>query len=126
MKTWMRRRARRLERPAGTLDVGGVAARECGDHRAADVRGDHADGFGVRLGRDRETGLDDVHAERRELVRQLELLVDPHRKSGRLLAVAQGGVEDRDALGGHEPPPGGRLSLVAEPWPAVQFIVIVF
>ena len=63
-----------------------------------DVRGDRPHRLGVRLRRDREAGLDDVDAERRELARQLQLLVDPHRKAGRLLAVAQGGVEDRQPV----------------------------
>src|SRR5581483_914743 len=46
-----------------------------------------------------EAGLDDVHAEALELARDRELLLDVHRASGRLLAVAQGGVEDADVVG---------------------------
>ena len=43
---------------------------------------------------DREPGLDDVDAEARELLGDLELLADVERDAGRLLAVAQGRVED--------------------------------
>ena len=43
---------------------------------------------------DREPGLDDVDAEPRELLGDLELLAARERDAGRLLAVAQGGVED--------------------------------
>src|SRR4029453_14388476 len=73
MKTWIRRRAAgcsaqparsmsgggaRAGRPGGA-DVGGGAAREGADDRAADVRRDDAYRFSVRLGRDGETRLDD-------------------------------------------------------------------
>ena len=89
------------ERRAGPVDVGGAAAREPGNDRAVDERGNHAHRFGIRLGRDREPGLDDVDAERRELPGQLQLLVDPHREARSLLAVAQGRVEDREPVGRH-------------------------
>ncbi len=46
-------------------------------------------------------GLDDVDAEGVELPGQADLLVDPHRESRRLLAVAQGRVEHRQAVAFH-------------------------
>ena len=49
--------------------------------------------------RDREAGLDHVHAEPLELRRDLRLLVRLKRDAGRLLAVAKSGVEDRDPAG---------------------------
>ena len=55
--------------------------------------------LGVGLGRDRKPGLDDVDAQRLELPRQADLLVDAHREPGRLLAVAQGRVEDDQPVG---------------------------
>jgi hypothetical protein len=45
---------------------------------------------------DREAGLDDVDVQARELARDLDLLGGVERDAGRLLAVAQGGVEDAD------------------------------
>ena len=50
---------------------------------------------------DREAGLDDVHAEVAEGVGDLELLGEVHAGAGGLLAVAQGGVEDDQAVVGH-------------------------
>ena len=51
-------------------------------------------------------GLDHVDAEPRELLGDLELLAHVERDAGRLLTVAQGGVEDLHVLG------HGWLSLV--------------
>jgi len=48
---------------------------------------------------DREAGLDDVHAEPRELLGDLELLGGVQRDAGRLLAVAQRRVEDQYSVG---------------------------
>ena len=69
--------------------------------------------FGIRLGGDREPGLDDVDAEGRELPRKLELLVDTHRKARSLLAVAQGRVENRQPVGRH----GSSLDSSTHPAP---------
>ena len=55
--------------------------------------------LGVGRRRDREAGLDDVHAERVERPGQRELGGHVHREAGRLLAVAEGRVEDDDAGG---------------------------
>ena len=63
------------------------------------------DGLEVAGRGDREAGLDDVDAEARELVGDLELLGRVQRDAGRLLAVAQRRVEDQYAVrvvaGGH-------------------------
>jgi hypothetical protein len=76
---------------------------------------DRFDGFEVAIGCDRETGLDDVDTQARELVGDLELLGDVERNAGRLLAVSQGRVEDsyrvhlihlRCLFSGIEKPPG--------------------
>ena len=48
---------------------------------------------------DREPGLDDVDAERREGSGDLELLGHVHARARRLLAVAQRRVEDPDPVG---------------------------
>src|SRR5450432_4782357 len=88
-----------LEGPGGALDVGRHAA---GQRRDLDVHlGTHgAHGLEVALGRDGEPGLEDVHAEVAELVRHAQLLGHGHAATGRLLAVAQRGVEDEDAVRG--------------------------
>ena len=63
-----------------------------------DLPGDRLDGLEVAGRGDREPGLDDVDAEARELMGDLELLGRVQRDAGRLLAVAQGRVEDQDAV----------------------------
>ena len=50
---------------------------------------------------DRESSLDHVDAEPRELLRDLQLLGRVQRDARRLLAVSQGGVKDDDPVGVH-------------------------
>ena len=52
----------------------------------------------VALGGDREAGLDDVDAHLVEERGDLQLLLERHGGAGRLLAVAERGVEDQDAV----------------------------
>ena len=59
------------------------------------------DGLEVAGRGDREAGLDDVDAQARELVGDLELLAGVERDAGRLLAVAQRRVEDQYSVGVH-------------------------
>ena len=82
----------------GAVDVARMSAREAGDHGAVDLAGDRPDGLEVTGRGGREAGLDHVHAQARELVRDLELLAGVQRDARRLLAVAQGGVEDDDSV----------------------------
>ncbi len=57
------------------------------------------DGLEIAVRGDREAGLDDVDAHRVEKLGDLELLLERHGGAWALLAVAQGGVEDQDAVG---------------------------
>ena len=86
---------------AGGVDVARSAARQRRDHGPSYLCRDPAHRFGVVLGGDREAGLHDVHAQGVELTSQLDLLLDAHREAWRLLAVAEGGVEDDDRRVGH-------------------------
>ena len=118
MKVWMRLRAAGFEGLAGGVDVARRAARQRRDDGPSNLGRDAPHRLGVVLGGDREAGLDDVDAQRVELPGQPQLLVDAHREAGRLLAVAEGGVEDDDVVswGLHGPwlapsvdgPPGRR------------------
>ena len=47
---------------------------------------------------DRETGLDDVDAHLVQQFGDFQLLLEGHRGAGALFAVAQGGVENNDAV----------------------------
>ncbi len=85
----------RFPRPVDVLEAG---PRERADGRAVHGLRDRLDGLEVALRRDREPRLDDVDAEARELVRDLELLGDVERDARGLLAVTQGRVEDQDVV----------------------------
>ena len=105
MKTWTRERlapatastaastsSRRVRASAATVGPSTTAR-----HLA------HA--FEVSGGGRGEPGLDHVHAETLELLRDLRLLVRLQRDAGRLLAVPQGRVEDGDPASLHVAPP---------------------
>jgi hypothetical protein len=87
-----------LDGTGGGLDVLALAAGEGGDDGATYFAGDGADGGGVAVGGDGEAGLEDVDAERGELVGHAEFFGVVHGAAGGLLAVAQGGVEEEDAV----------------------------
>ena len=76
------------------LRVAVAAAREAGDRDALRLLGDALDGLEVAGRRGREARLDDVDVEAHELAGDLDLLGDGQPGAGRLLAVAQGRVED--------------------------------
>ena len=75
-----------------------AARRQPADHRVLGARRDLVDGREIAFRRDRKAGLDDVDAHVVEQLGDLELLVMGHGGAGALLAVAQGGVEDDDAV----------------------------
>src|SRR5918998_435933 len=97
MNVWMRGRAA-SRTAAAARSTSAVGAREPRDDGALHVARDRLHGLEVARRGDREAGLDDVHAEAGQLVRDLELLRGVERDARGLLAVAEGGVEDEDAL----------------------------
>ena len=98
---WIARSLGVAHRLPSAVDVGGVGARQAGDDGAVDLAGDRLDGLEVARRGDREARLDDVDAEPRELVGDLELLARVQRDAGRLLAVAQRRVEDEYSVRVH-------------------------
>ena len=86
-----------VERLERAVHVRVHGARERGDNGTADGLRDGADAREVVLRGDREPGLEDVHAELVELDGEAHLLRLAHREAGRLLAVPERRVEDRDA-----------------------------
>ena len=84
---------------AGAVDVGGVARARPATIAFCTRSAIARDGLEVALGGDREAGLDDVDAHAVEALGDLQLLVERHGGAGGLLAVAQRGVEDEDAVG---------------------------
>ena len=88
----------RLDRLAGAVDVVEAGAGESADHRVPGALGDFVDRGEVAIGGDRKAGFDDVDAHRVEQFGDFEFFFMRHRRAGALLAVAQGGIEDEDAV----------------------------
>ena len=100
MKVWMRgRSAVRSASPARSMSFMRGAG-QAADHRVLHHLADLGDGLEVAVGGDREAGLDDVDAHLVEHFGDLQLFLQGHRGAGRLLAVAQGGVENENAVAG--------------------------
>ena len=68
--------------------------------RLADGLRDGGDGGEVAFRGHRESGLDNVHAQVLEGMGHGELFLGRHAAAGRLLAIAQSGVEERYVIGG--------------------------
>ena len=98
MKVWMRPRlAGLIASPQRSMSFW-PGAREPRHDRVLRALGDLVDGREIAFRGDREAGLDDVDAHGVEHLGDFELLLMGHGGAGRLLAVAQGGVEDDDAV----------------------------
>jgi len=97
MKVWMRR-AWRLDRFAGAVDVLLAGAGEPADRRILGALGNFVDGGKIPFRGNWKSGLDDIDAHGVEDFGDFKFLFMRHRGAGRLLAVAQGGIEDDDAV----------------------------
>ena len=89
------------------VDVILVGAGEAADHgrfvaarrgRGADFNRDAAHGFEIVRRCGGEPGFDDVHAEAGERAGHFQFFGRGHRRARRLLAIAQGSVEDADVV----------------------------
>jgi hypothetical protein len=97
-KVWMRPRLATLTRLGAAVDVLVGGAGETADHRVLGAAGDLADRLEIAVGGERIAGLDDVDAHVVQRLGDLQLLFEGHGGARALLAVAQGGVEDVDAV----------------------------
>src|SRR6056297_2466525 len=88
----------RCQGAGGKIDIPGIATRQRTDPGAADEFGNLLDGVEILLRRRGETSLDDIDAKLGKASRQTQFLSHAHAATGRLLAVAQRGVEDGDVL----------------------------
>ena len=82
------------DRVVGPVDVIGQAAGQRSDHRPSHVLCDLGDTVEVAVGGRREAGFYDIDPQLGQLPGYGQLLVGGQGDSGRLLAVAQGGIED--------------------------------
>ncbi len=87
-----------LDRLGAAVDVLRRGARQAADHRVLRPLGDLVDGGEIAFRGDRETGLDDIDTHIVQQFGDLELFLVGHGGAGALLAVAQGGVENNDAV----------------------------
>ena len=109
----------------GALRVAVLAARQGGYGHAPGLLGDAADRLEVARRGGRKAGLDHVDLEPDELAGDFELLGRGQARPGRLLAVAQGGVEDPDragldprarSRGGHRDAPADEPAPPTDAW----------
>ena len=89
---------RRLNGFGATIDVAEGGAGQPADDGILGALGDLVDGGEVAFRGDRKTGLDDIDTHLVEQLGDFELLFMGHRGAGALLAIAQRGVEDDDAI----------------------------
>ena len=98
---WMRLRLALFSASAEAMHVLRAGAGQAGQHRAvgalADRFGDGLDAFEVAGRGDGEAGFQHIDAKFGQRLGHADLLVEVHREAGRLLAIAQRGVEDDDA-----------------------------
>ena len=87
-----------LDRLGATVDVLERGARQSANDRVLRALGDLIHRGEVALRCDRKTGLDDVDAHLVEQLGDFELFLVGHGGARTLFAVAQGGVEDDDAV----------------------------
>src|SRR6185437_897701 len=88
----------RLNRLGATVDILRSRAREAADDGVLGALGDLVYGGKVAVRCNRKAGLDDVNAHIVEQLGDRELLFVRHGCARALLAVAQGGVKDDDAV----------------------------
>src|SRR4029453_2059085 len=103
----------RAERLGGTVDVAGRGPAQGRDGAALDPLGYRPYRGEVAGGGLREAGLDDVDAQPRQLLRDLDLGPGVEVDAGRLLSVSQGGVEDGYVVGHGQAPSLRPLDLLA-------------
>ena len=107
-----------FHRFTGTINIGIDRTSETGNGCAFDALGNFCHRFEIAIRGNRKTGFDDVDAHRIQEIGDFKLLFERHGCARRLFAIAQGGVENDDAVfigcGGHNlwsfVLPGTRLS----------------
>ena len=87
-----------LQGARGHHNVFGLSTSQRGDARLAYGLGNGGDGSEVALGSHGETGLNNVHAQIFQGMSHGQLFLRRHAAAGRLLAVAQCGIEKDDAI----------------------------
>ena len=92
----MRASARLAQRFPSTIDVVFVASREAANRRAANRVRNLAHRLEIARRSDRKASFDHIHAQIHERLRDFQLLFEVHAAAGRLLAVAERGIENNN------------------------------
>ena len=85
-----------LQRFPRAVDIARVAAGQSADRRSRNGRGNFSHRLKIADRSDRKSGFDHVDSQLGQFLCHLQLFVEVHAATGRLLAVTQGGVEDGD------------------------------
>ena len=93
------RRTRAFEGFGSAGDIAVIGARQRADGRILDGVSNCLHSIKVAVGTGCKTGLDHIHLEAFELAGNAQFFITRHGSSGRLLAVAQGGVENDQFIG---------------------------
>src|SRR5260370_39944839 len=87
-----------LERARGSFHIERAGTGQSGDGHPGELAADGVDGFKITVRRNGKTSLENVHAQLHQFVGHAGLLGYRHAAAGRLLAIAQRGVENIDAV----------------------------
>ena len=93
------RRARAFEGFGSAGDIAVIGARQRANRRILDGVGNRLHSIKVAIGTGRKAGFDHVHLESLQLARNAQFFIARHGGPGRLLAIAQGGVENDQFIG---------------------------
>ncbi len=107
---------RAFEGVPGDVNVFGNGPRQAADgDSVADSGGNTAHSLKIAGTGNGKPGLNDIHAEPFQLPGDLHFFVNVERRPRRLLAVAQGGVKDLDAVtAGHHRLPAPQPPIMGE------------
>ena len=100
----------RLQGLGTAVNIHLMGAAQARNGACLDDLGDLANRFEVAIGGDGETGLNDIDPHLFQDLGQFELFIQAHGGTGRLLAVAHGGVKDDDIFARLSSGYGGRIN----------------
>ena len=88
----------RFNRLTGPLNIPCLGARQRADHGVLDALGNRMNRIKIPLRGHGKAGLDHVDTHGIQLIGHQELFIQVHRHARRLLAIAEGGVENDDVV----------------------------
>ncbi len=92
---------RRLHRLGRAQNIIAAGAREAGNHRAANALRNALHALEIANARNRKAGFNDIDPKLGQCLGHAQFFIEIHRKTGRLLAITQSGIEYDDAIVGN-------------------------